>query len=648
MAESPENISSETSGIRFRDLGLPDEQLEILDSLGFVDPTPIQEQSIPVLLAGRDVVGVAQTGTGKTAAFGLPLLTRIDPENLATQALVLAPTRELALQTTSALKDLVAKDSPIRLVTVYGGSSYTPQLRALREGTQVVVGTPGRIIDLLERGALDLSQVSTLVLDEADEMLRMGFAEEVERIVAEVPEERLTALFSATMPSAIGKVARRHLRDPERVEVSSPASTVDTIRQTYAAIPPKLRFEALCRFLAVSDAGAAIVFVRTRADAEEVSLGLSGRGFRAAGISGDVAQRERERLLDGLRRGALDVLVATDVAARGIDVERVGLVVNYEVPREVEQYVHRIGRTGRAGRSGESLTLFTQKDMRKLRQIERLTGTPVEQVSVPTADQVRAKKTEEVLQAAMAVSQDVSPAVVELLDQQKAAGIRYRDLAAALLAAASSTKSLGEDNDVFQARLDASFADNNRYGKVTGSRQGTRKAKRDFHGQGTRYRIEVGRRDGVTPGAIVGTITGETGMPGTNLGRIDMFQSFTVVEFDHELTTDDLRVLDRATIRGRRLRISPDRGGAPRGKGGGKKHSDDARRFDRGYRDDKDRSGDKSENKSWSRDRDKGWSKDRSSGAGRGYRRSSGSTGKPMRKAGWAKPSTRGKKGHRR
>lgn len=625
MTDNSENTSSTAAGARFHDLGLPPERLEILDSLGFVDPTPIQAQSIPVLLAGRDVVGVAQTGTGKTAAFGLPLLTRVDPEDPATQALVLAPTRELALQTTAALQDLVAKGSPIRFVTVYGGASYTPQLRALREGTQVVVGTPGRIIDLLERGALDLSAVNTLVLDEADEMLRMGFAEEVERIVTEVPQERLTALFSATMPAAIGKVAKRHLRNPERVEVSSPASTVDTIRQTYAAIPQNLRFEALCRFLSVSPAGAAIVFVRTRKDAEEISLGLSGRGFRAAGISGDVAQRERERLLEGLRRGALDVLVATDVAARGIDVERVGLVVNYEVPREVEQYVHRIGRTGRAGRSGESLTLFTPKDMRKLRQIERLTGSPVEQVPVPTAAQVRAKKTAEVLGAAMDVAQDVPSEVVRLLDEHKAAGIRYRDLAAALLAAASHTKSLGDNNDVYQARLDESFADSEKYGKTrksAGASSGPRKAKRDFRGTGTRYRIEVGRRDGATPGAIVGTITGETGMRGTNLGRIDMFQSFTVVEFDHELSKEDLRALDRATIRGRRLRISPDRGGAPKGKRAeGQGSPDPAKRASRGYR------------------------AGRGVGSSQGYRGGSNQTGRPTRKTGWAKP---GKKGRRR
>lgn len=554
---------------RFDDLGLSEERLKVLETLGFVHPTPIQEHSIPVLLEGRDVVGIAQTGTGKTAAFGLPLLTRINPEEAAVQALVLAPTRELALQTTSALQDLVEPDSPVRFVTVYGGASYGPQLRALREGTQVVVGTPGRIIDLLERGAMDLSSVHTLVLDEADEMLRMGFAEEVERILTDVPEDRLTALYSATMPQAISKVAKQHLRNPQRIEVSSPASTVDTIHQTYAVVPPKLRFEALCRFLAMSDAGAGIVFVRTRKDAEEVSLSLSGRGFRAAGISGDVAQSERERLLEGLRRGALDVLVATDVAARGIDVERVGLVVNYEAPREAEQYVHRIGRTGRAGRSGESLTLFTQKEVRRLRQIERLTGSPLQEVTVPTAEQVKAKKTAEVLASAMEMSDSVPESVTALLDEQKAAGMRYRDIAAALLAAASKTKSLGDGSESSQVRLDGAFAEGQWSDKKTAGSKG----RRDFQGSGHRYRIEVGKRDGINPGAIVGAITGETGMPGSKLGKIDMFPSFSVVEFDHELSEDDVAKLGRASIRGRRLNISVDRGprkssSGSRGKGG--------------------------------------------------------------------------------
>ncbi len=561
-AENPENA------VRFADLGLPEERLRTLDALGFEHPTPIQEQSIPVLLEGRDVVGIAQTGTGKTAAFGLPLLGRVDPDTPATQALVLAPTRELALQTTTALKALAGRDSGIRIITVYGGASYVPQLRALREGTQIVVGTPGRIIDLIDRGSLDLSSVNTLVLDEADEMLRMGFAEEVDTILQNVPEERLTALYSATMPSVIAKVAKQHLKDPVRIEASSPSSTVDTIHQTYALVPPKLRFEALARFLSISSAGAAIVFVRTRKDAEEISLNLSARGFRASGISGDIAQRERERLLDGLRRGYLDVLVATDVAARGIDVDRVGLVVNYEAPLEPEQYVHRIGRTGRAGRTGESLTLFTPRDQRKLRQIERVTGTKINHVAVPTATEVRTDRALTVLTRALERPEPASEAVVKLLEAQRDAGLRYRDIAATLLSAAAQPRSLGEASVSAQDRFDEQFSSvettaRRDGGRRDGRREGSRKDREPFRakdGYTRKYRIEVGKRDGAKAGAIVGAITGEAGLRGSNVGKIDIFPSFSVVELDSELSTSQMKKLDKATVRGRRLHISVDRG----------------------------------------------------------------------------------------
>ncbi len=542
------NSNAQDETVTFADLALAPKQQEILENLGFETPTPIQAGAIPVLLEGNDVIGIAQTGTGKTAAFGLPLLQRT-PKAPQVGALVLAPTRELALQTTSALEDLAGPDSDLGVLTVYGGSPYGPQLRALREGVQVVVGTPGRIIDLLDRGALDLSHVRTVVLDEADEMLKMGFAEEVDKILSSVPEDRLTALFSATMPDGIQRVAKTHLRDPRRVQVDASASTVDTIDQTYAVVPHKMRFEALCRFLGTSDAGAAIVFVRTRADAEEVALALSGRGFRAAGISGDVAQRDRERLVEGLRKGALDVLVATDVAARGLDVERVELVVNYEVPREDEQYVHRIGRTGRAGREGKSLTFFGPKDLRKLKSIERTTGTKMVEVKVPTAAEVRAGSAANVLDSAL--SRPASDVVFELLDAKREEGLRYRDIAAALLTAAASPKALGESSAASQDRMDDAFA-------VRVERD--RRDGRGSSGKGGRYRIEVGKRDGVSAGGIIGTITSQADIPGSAVGKITIFPSFSIVETTQPLSGHQLRSLDRAVLRGRKLRIAPDRG----------------------------------------------------------------------------------------
>ena len=370
--------------ITFAELGLPGDLLKAVTDMGFVTPTAIQKEAIPVLLAGRDVVGVAQTGTGKTAAFGLPLLDAVDSRDGVVQALVLAPTRELALQSAEAITDMASRSRGLDVVAVYGGAPYGPQIGALKGGAQVVVGTPGRVIDLIDKGALQLDDVRYFVLDEADEMLRMGFAEDVETIAESLPTERRTALFSATMPPAIQAVARQHLHEPVQVEVSRPASTVATVHQTYAVVPFRHKIGAVSRVLAVTDAEAAIVFVRTKSTAEDVAIELAGRGIQAAAISGDVPQRERERLVERLRAGTLDVLVATDVAARGLDVDRIGLVVNFDVPREAEAYVHRIGRTGRAGRHGEAVTFLTPKEKGKLRQIERLTGSRLEEITLPS------------------------------------------------------------------------------------------------------------------------------------------------------------------------------------------------------------------------------------------------------------------------
>lgn len=354
-AEQDDAADLKPEDVTFADLGLPADLLKAVTDMGYVTPTAIQREAIPVLLSGRDVVGVAQTGTGKTAAFGLPLLDAVDARDGEVQALVLAPTRELALQSAEAITDMASRSRGLDVVAVYGGAPYGPQIGALKSGAQVVVGTPGRVIDLIDKGALHLGAVRYFVLDEADEMLRMGFAEDVETIAASLPAERRTALFSATMPPAIQAVARQHLSDPARVEVSRQSSTVDTVHQTYAVVPFRHKVGAVSRVLATTEAEAAIVFVRTKSTAEDVAIELAGRGIQAAAISGDVPQRERERLVERLRSGTLDVLVATDVAARGLDVDRIGLVVNFDVPREAEAYVHRIGRTGRAGRHGEAV-----------------------------------------------------------------------------------------------------------------------------------------------------------------------------------------------------------------------------------------------------------------------------------------------------
>ena len=394
-AKAPEEVT-------FDDLGLPADLLKAVTDMGYTTPTDIQREAIPVLMSGRDVVGVAQTGTGKTAAFGLPLLDAVEAREPVVQALVLAPTRELALQSADAITDMAHRSRGLDVVAVYGGAPYGPQIGALRGGAQVVVGTPGRIIDLIDKGALVLDDVRYFVLDEADEMLRMGFAEDVETIAASLPGQRRTSLFSATMPPAIQAVARQHLVDPVQIEVSPQASTVDTVHQTYAVVPFRHKIGAVSRVLAVTEAEAAIVFVRTKSTAEDVAIELAGRGIQAAAISGDVPQRERERLVDRLRAGTLDVLVATDVAARGLDVDRIGLVVNFDVPREAEAYVHRIGRTGRAGRHGEAVTFLTPKEKRKLRQIERLTGTRLEEITLPSPADVSSHRARRLLDKAAA------------------------------------------------------------------------------------------------------------------------------------------------------------------------------------------------------------------------------------------------------
>jgi len=580
--------------VTFADLGLPQELLDAVTRMGFVTPTPIQAEAIPALLDGRDVVGIAQTGTGKTAAFGLPLLTWIDAAERDVQALVLAPTRELALQSAQAMDDFAQRSRDVDIVAVYGGSPYGPQLGALRRGAQVVVGTPGRIIDLIERGALDLSHVRMLVLDEADEMLRMGFAEDVETIASSVPKERLTALFSATMPAQIERVANTHLTDPVKIAVSEESSTVDTIHQTYAVVPFPAKSAALARVLATRDADAVLVFVRTRSDVEDVSLDMANRGFRAAGISGDVAQKERERMVERLRDGTLDVLVATDVAARGLDVERIGLVVNFDVPREAEAYVHRIGRTGRAGRAGRSLTFFTPREQYRLRKIERLTGTPMEEVRIPSPDEVAQFRARRVLDGVPArAAGPLEPYHALIAELHEASDLSIDDIAAALLARAvgdeggaarpsrapeerrghgrQRNEEIRDDNGAFLHAFFEGHRDKER-GRGGRERDGETRPDREGRGRraggsrpvgsgsGHRYRVEVGKKDGVRPGAIVGAITGEGGVVGKDVGRIDIYPTFSLVEIAGELSEDAASRIAHARVSGRALKIREDRG----------------------------------------------------------------------------------------
>ncbi|WP_372593733.1 DEAD/DEAH box helicase [Actinotalea sp.] len=549
------------------DLGLPTALVDAVLDLGFVRPTPIQAQAIPALLSGSDLLGVAQTGTGKTAAFGLPLLAAVDPDLRRVQGIVLVPTRELALQVADAISGY-AKRVAVEVVAVYGGAPFLPQRRAIADGAQVVVGTPGRVIDHLSRNSLDLGSLRMLVLDEADEMLRMGFAEDVETIMTSTPPGRQVALFSATMPPGIARVASTHLRNPVRIQVSRPASTVASVRQTYAVVPFRHKVGALARVLATSDADAAIVFTRTRSSAEEVGAALVARGVPAATISGDVAQKDRERIVERLREGSLDVLVATDVAARGLDVDRIGLVVNFDVPTEPDAYVHRIGRTGRAGRTGVSLTFVTPNEQNRLRAIERATRQRLEEAPIPSPADVSAHRVAALLRRVpdrvTAGRLDMYRTAIATAVEQ---GAELVDLAAALAAMSVGDDGPGSRTDEvvepspIQARRGAGTDEDGRVSFTSEERARTA-ARRPV--TGTRYRVAVGSTHGARPEAIVGAITGEGGLRGKDLGRIDIFATFSLIEISAELSPEAFRRIGGAKVGGRPLRIAVDTG--PRGR----------------------------------------------------------------------------------
>ena len=577
----------------FADLGLPEGLLDAVARLGFTEPTPIQSAAIPALLNGEDIVGVAQTGTGKTAAFGLPMLAHIVPARRHPQGLVLAPTRELAMQVAGAMAGFAAGMPDVRVVTVYGGAPYYTQMRALEAGAQIVVGTPGRVIDLMERGALDLDGVGFVVLDEGDEMLRMGFAEEVDRILERVPAEHQTALFSATMPPEIRHTIATHLRSPRQIAVTPQASTVAGVEQRYAVVPARHKTGALARVLATSNAEAALVFVHTRASAEEVGAALVEREISASVISGDVPQAERERIVERLRTGQISVLVATDVAARGLDVERIGLVVNFDMPREPDTYVHRIGRTGRAGRSGVAMSFVTQKERERIRRVEKTTGAALIETPIPTPAEVSAHRIAGLLAqvparlangrlqvARQAVDEFLGTG--EILDAHDGTGRQFEsdaiearleqavELATALAALSVGDRGPSSQND---DQMDAELAQlaRRRESERPSNGKATRRAEAPDrfntdrkHGHGrdyfAKYWIGVGHRDRVKPGAIVGAITGEGGLRGQDIGQIEMFANYSTVEIRAELSGKALHKLSKTQVAGRALRLRPDAG----------------------------------------------------------------------------------------
>ena len=572
-AEAPAEETAdkaEEEGVRFTDLGLDARVLAALEEVGYEKPSPIQEQTIPLLLDGHDVVGLAQTGTGKTAAFALPALSRmaeladINGISRDTQVLVLAPTRELALQVAEAFSSYATHMEDFTVLPIYGGSPYGPQLAGLRRGAQVVVGTPGRVIDHLEKGSLDLSNLQYLVLDEADEMLRMGFAEDVEKILEGTPDSKQVALFSATMPNSIRKIAQQYLNDPVEVRVKAKTTTSANITQRYMQVMHSHKLDAMTRVLEVENYDGIIVFVRTKKETEEVADKLKARGFAAAAINGDIPQQLRERTVDALRDGRIDILVATDVAARGLDVERISLVVNYDIPHDTESYVHRIGRTGRAGREGAAILFVTPREKYMLRQIEKATRQKVEPMHMPTAEAVNETRKQRFAQQITETieSEDLSFFREIIEDYENEHDTTAEDIAAALAVIAQQGRPFFLDESEDIAHKSRPFSDED-------SDRGGRKAKRAHNDEGmVNYKLNVGRSSRVTAGAIVGALANEGGIKGSQIGSIDIRQHFTIVGLPEDLPRDFFDRLRDTKIAGEFINIRKDNG--PKGGGGGR------------------------------------------------------------------------------
>lgn len=544
----------------FADLGLSAPIISALTDLGYEKPSPIQAECIPHLLNGRDVLGMAQTGSGKTAAFSLPLLHNLDAALKAPQILVLAPTRELAVQVAEAMTDFSKHMAGVNVVALYGGQRYDVQLRALRQGPQIVVGTPGRLLDHLKRGTLNLSGLKGLVLDEADEMLRMGFIEDVETIMAEIPAEHQTALFSATMPEAIRRITRRFMKDPQEVRIQSSVTTRPDISQSYWTVHGMRKNEALVRFLESEDFDAAIIFVRTKNATLEVAEALERSGYNSAALNGDMNQALREQTLERLKDGRLDILIATDVAARGLDVERISLVVNYDIPMDSESYVHRIGRTGRAGRAGRALLFVENRERRLLRNIERTMKLTIPEVELPNADLLGerrlAKFAAKVQQQLESSDLDMYRALLAKL--QPAEELDMETLAAALLKMAQGERPLILPPDpVFKPRQRREFnerdergSDRRRDARPDSREAGAERPRRERRdvGEMQLYRIEVGRDDGVEVRHIVGAIANEGDISSRYIGNIKLFASHSTIELPKGMPGEILNHFTRTRI----------------------------------------------------------------------------------------------------
>ena len=581
-----------TPTVTFKDLALGDALLKALDEVGYETPSPVQAATIPVLLEGRDIVGQAQTGSGKTAAFALPMLARIDLKNTQPQLLVLTPTRELAIQVAEAFQRYASHMRGFHVLPIYGGQDYNIQLRALRRGIHVAVGTPGRVIDHLRKGTLKLDHLKALVLDEADEMLRMGFIDDVEWVLEKSPSSRQIALFSATMPKDIRRIARKHLNKPQEISIEQKTATAETIRQRYWMVSGTHKLDALTRILEAETSDAILIFVRTKIATVELAEKLEARGYAVAPLSGDIQQKQRERTVDQLKRGKLDIVVATDVAARGLDVQRISHVINYDVPHDTESYIHRIGRTGRAGREGDAILFIAPREKRMLYAIERATRKKIDQMQLPSTADINDKRIVQFKQniTDAIATEEETDFYLQLVEQyHREHNVPAIEIAAALAKLLQGDMPLllkdqprksrqrdtqrtpGRDNSrrtnsresgrEGERRRESRDNEGRRSAASRGNERSSERRQRQESGPAEgmqRYRLEVGHKNDVKPGNIVGAIANEAGLDSQYINRIVIHDDYSTVELPEGMPRDILRTLKKTWVCGTQLKIRKD------------------------------------------------------------------------------------------
>jgi len=575
VASSDAETNAPATG--FQQLGLGADILAALDASGYTTPTPIQAQTIPLLLQGRDVLGQAQTGTGKTAAFALPLLQRVDLSNQHPQVLVLAPTRELAIQVADSFETYAKNLKGLKVTPIYGGQDYHTQFRQLSRGSHVVVGTPGRVMDHMRRGSLNLDHLQCLVLDEADEMLRMGFAEDVDWVLTQAPKQRQMALFSATMPGPIRQIANTHLNDPAHITIAQATATADTVNQRYVVAPPHQKQAALLRILEAEPTDGVLVFVKMRSTTEPLADYLAQHGMRTAALNGDVAQKQRERIVDRLKAGKIDIIVATDVAARGLDVQRISHVINYDPPHDSEAYVHRIGRTGRAGRSGEAILFLHPREKRMLKKLEYATRQTIAPMPPPSNRVINKQR---VANFHERITSALSHSELDSMQSVITQYLRDNEIPLEMVAAALAVLANGEAPLIVKEHIKATtFApDSKRDSKYGSNKYDSNKKSRPQREHANErpawssvekgmetFRIEVGGQHSVQPGNIVGAIANEAGIGSGSIGKIRIYDHFSTVDLPQGMPHDVLNSLRDVVVLGRKLQMSRDQGPAARG-----------------------------------------------------------------------------------